>query len=773
MSTYVTTSGKGNGEAKAKTGDEALLEKAKKCFKVAVDAFRAQSDREVEDLKFQVGELQWSDQAKNERKGGVLGAQVIPPRPMLSVPQLDQPKQLVLNQAREANLGVNIHPVSELANDDTAKVLQGIYRRIERDSNASQARNWGLDRAVLAGRGAYRVNVVWDEDSDPQFFDQEITIERLLYQDAAYFDPASQKPDFSDGEWAFVTAWMPLETFRRQYPDAQMDLTTDRDFADELVREPEWVKKDGEGQAIRVAEYFYKVHDFESVKAPNGRTRKRDVVSVKRVVMTAFEILEKQDWMGRYIPLIPVIGRELQPFEAERRWVGMIRPARDAQIFANYSASSLVEAMATEPKVPVVGAEGQFEGHEDEWQQINTRNLPYIEYKPKTIAGEQAPPPARMQVDSSKMNLAAEGLNIAKDWIQSITGFYDPSLGKLGREKSGRQVLALQQQADTGNNHFLASLADTTLPYEARVIMDLIPQIYDRPGRITRILGEEDEVKPVMLNQTFRIDPASGRPVPAQPTEQGSKTYNLKEGKYTVSVSIGKSYQTRMQEGQEEIGAILQADPSLMPLIGSIYFRYRDSPGSKEIADILKEVREKTYGPLGTDKDQGPTPEQLQAELQATKGQLEQSTQMFQAAVQEIKTKQVEQDGKFKIAEMQAANDLRLKNMDITLQLLKNAASITDAQIAAEAKGLQTATEAVNEAQALGHQHAFEADQAEQDRQHEQEQAQFTAAHAAGLAAAGGNTMNITREGGKDQEQEQGGETTSATLPPEPEAPTE
>lgn len=754
------------------TANEAILEKAKKCFKLAVEAFKGQSEREVEDLKFQVGEFQWSEQAKNERQGGRLGGQVIPPRPMLSVPQLDQPKQLVLNQAREANLGVNIHPVSENATDETAQVLQGIYRRIERDSNASQARNWALDRAVLCGRGAYRVNVKWDEDSDPAYFDQEIVIERLLYQDAAYFDPAAQKPDFSDGEWAFVTAWMPLDTFRRMYPDAEYDLADSADFDNSMREEPEWVRNDGEGKAVRVAEYFYKDHAYESVKAPNGRTRKRDVVSVKRVVMTAFEVLETQDWMGKYIPLIPVVGRELQPFEAERRWVGMIRPARDAQVFANYSASTLVEAMATEPKVPVVGAEGQFEGHEDEWQQINTRNLPYVEYKPKTLNGEVMPPPARMQVDSSKMQLAANGLNVAKDWIQSITGFYDPSLGKLGREKSGRQVLALQQQADTGNNHFLASLADTTLPYEARVIMDLIPAIYDRPGRITRVLGEEDDVKAVMVNQTFKLDPATGNPVPAQEGEPGAKTYNLSEGKYTVSVSIGKSYQTRMQEGQEEIGAILQADPSLMPLIGSVYFRFRDSPGSKEIADILKEVRTKQFGPLGKDKEQGPTPEMLQAELQATKGQLQMAGQQLQMAVQKIETDQAKQQAQMYKAQLDHQAKMADLETRMNESIQKNATTIAVAQINAEAKGAQMATEARNEAIALGHEHAFEADQAELDRQHEQDQAAFNAAHAVGMGAAGGNTMNRTIEGGQDQEQEQGGETSTATLPPEPAQPT-
>ena len=46
---------------------------------------------------------------------------------------------------------------------------------------------------------------------------------------------------------------------------------------------------------------------------------------------------------GRYIPIIPVIGRELIPFEQDRRYVGMIEPNKDAVRLLNYSASSAVE----------------------------------------------------------------------------------------------------------------------------------------------------------------------------------------------------------------------------------------------------------------------------------------------------------------------------------------------------------------------------------------------------------------------------------------------
>ena len=55
------------------------------------------------------------------------------------------------------------------------------------------------------------------------------------------------------------------------------------------------------------------------------------------------ELTPAQEWNGRYIPIVPVLGRELQPFDGERRFVGMIRPAKDGQRLFNYAASNAVE----------------------------------------------------------------------------------------------------------------------------------------------------------------------------------------------------------------------------------------------------------------------------------------------------------------------------------------------------------------------------------------------------------------------------------------------
>jgi hypothetical protein len=584
---------------KALTGEK-LLQKAKDCFKAASDVEQKQREREKEDLSFQIPENQWDPEARRYRKGTATS----PGRPMLSVSLLSQPMQLIQNQAAQAELGVEIHPVSEKSDPEVAEIKQGLYRRIERDSNAQLARLWAFDRAKQCGRGWYRINTQWDEDGDDEF-DQEIMIERIHDQGSVYIDPAAVKADCSDAKWAIILNWVDLDSFEELYPDAEIP-STESEFKAWSESDPEWVSQDGNKKAVLVAEYIYKVPQYEDVEK-GGRKRRKDVSPVKIAHVTAKEIVYEEDWNGRYIPLIPVIGTELQPFDGQRMWEGMVRKAKDAQKFFNFSISTLVERMAMEPKAPFIGAEGQFRGHEEEWLLANVRNQPYLEYRPTSHEGNLNPAPARAQVDSSGMSVALMALDQARSFVQSATSVYAPSLGEMPSDQSkqsGRAILALQQQSDAGTGQFLQNLANISMSYEARVVLDLMPKIYDRPGRVVQVLGVEDEPKAVMLNRLFVMDQngrpqAAPPPQPGMPPPQNVKMYDLSKGKYTCSVSIGKSFQTRLQEGASEIGQILQAAPQLMPIIGPTYFRFRDFPGAREVSDLLKKVREKQFPGLG------------------------------------------------------------------------------------------------------------------------------------------------------------------------------
>lgn len=696
-------------------------------FKLASEAETQQRRREIDDLKFQIPDLQWPSDVKTQRGGQVVGGVAVPPRPMLSIPKLDQPIQLVLNQEKAAHLGVQIHPQSEKANDETAETLQGLYRRIEVDSRADLARGWAFDRAVKAGRGVYRVNKEWahDDTDDPaSLSDQKLVIQRILHQSSVYLDPFAQEPDWSDGEWCFITADVPWDRYKREFKDSEMAAYGDDEFrglGDEL---PGWVGgDDADSRTVRIAEYFRKEWTTETIDLGDGRTRKKRVAKVLWSKINGIEELEKEEWDGQYIPIIPVIGRELQPFDGERRWVGMIGPAKDGQRLFNYAASAAVEKEALETKAPWVGAEGFAEGHEVEWAQSNTRNFPYLEYKPTTIAGQQTLPPQR-NVAGANISASLELLREADEFIKASTFSFDATLGKLSnKDRSGKAILAQQQQSDAGNSHYLDNLATISLTYEAKVILDLIPKIYDRPGRVERILGIDDEPQQVMLNAPFMPGPDGGMPQPAPPNAKPDqvKHYDLNGGSYAVTVSVGKSYQTKLQQGADEFGMLFQAEPQLFALLGDIYLKFRDFPGHTEAAERVKRM----LPPQAQEPGQNgqASPEEMQQQL----AQLQQQLQLASAIIEKDLAKY---QGQAQIEQVKAQSQLQLKaaeadltfqtmkldhEFQVKLQGMKDATALQIKELDAQMKGLQITHDAQHEAQALAH----EARQSDLDRTHD------------------------------------------------------
>jgi hypothetical protein len=327
---------------------EPKIKQALERLKLSIESYDSQYKREKTALAFQVPENQWPADVKNSRKSITIDGVFLPERPMLSIPTLDQPIQLALNQERQAHLGVQVHPLTEEADDDTAEVLQGLYRRIETDSRANLARSWAHERAVKAGRGCYRINKVKDRDSaDPD--DQKIIIQRILRQESVYPDPFAEQPDWSDGRFCFITAWLPVSKFKKKYPNAQLSSYNDADFGALAAEQPNWITGEGEGQAILIAEYWRLEEDEDT----GART-------VYWSTIDAIEELEpEQVWDGAHIPIIFTVGRELIPFDKERRWTGIIEPNMDGARLVNYAASGLVETFLARDESQPRGRSGR------------------------------------------------------------------------------------------------------------------------------------------------------------------------------------------------------------------------------------------------------------------------------------------------------------------------------------------------------------------------------------------------------------------------------
>lgn len=719
---------------------EKLLDTARLRFKLAVEAEEAQRDREKEDLQFQVPELQWTESARRQREGDGN----TPARPCLSVSIIDQPLQLLYNQMRAADIGIEVHPISEDADKETAEVKQGLYRDIERRSRAELARAWAYKRAIACGTGAYRVLTEYDEFSDEPT-DQRIVIKRILHQEAVYFDPTAEEPDWSDGRFAFVTTWMPKDAFREAYPKAKAPAPDDRKgWAVISQNTPNWVR----AEDVLVAEYWWRERTYRDVKVGKKEHKiPEDKVFVAK--LCGWDILEaEQEWIGKHIPLIRVLGTEVVPFDEERRFTGIIGPSKDGQRIHNHGISAVVEKVSLEPKAPFVGYADQFEPYKDIWASANIKSFAYLPIAPYKVGDQLAPLPQRVQIDQTGSSLAMMLVQLGQASVQSASSVFDPSLGRENpKERSGRAILALQQQSDAATGQYIEGLADA-MRYEALVVLDLMGKVYDRPERVIRIIeGSQKKSKAVMVNAKHYVHPQTGRPValqegqqppmvpgrpmapmpgmpmpggpppgpPPQPQPAEVKEFDLTKGIYDVAIKVGKSYQTRLQEGSDRIGELIAKEPSMAPAFLDIYLEYQDWPGAPEMAKRAEAFRRMVMPGLEDGQQQGPDPKQMAGQMQAMGQQLQLAQAQIGALVQKLETKQAETQAMLMKAQMD--NQTRIQVAEIN----------ADSQMAI--KGLAEKVALIGDQVKFIHEermekelHEHEAMQAAIQRDHEREQ---------------------------------------------------
>ena len=192
--------------------------------------------------------------------------------------------------------------------------------------------------------------------------------------------------------------------------------------------------------------------------------------------------------------------------------------------------------------------------------------------------------------------------------------------------------------------------------------------------------------------------------------------YDLNKGRFAISVSVGKSFQTRLQEGQAEIGGVLEKAPQLMPVLGDIYFKYRSFPGHIEIADRLARLREKQFPGLGEDEEGGMTLDQAKAMLEKQQGMLQEMDQRLKAAMMEIQVDRAKQEATLQKTQMETQSREVIEQLKANTELLKEV-------IRAQSKKAEGDEERMQKA-----------DEGERGRQHEAMRDGFEAAHEENMA---------------------------------------
>ena len=631
------------------------LDKAEK----SNDYFKEVYDKASADLSFLSDEpyAQWDTKdAEARRRAG---------KPTLQIDQLSQFVSQVSNDVRMNTPSINII-ATDGGDPETAEIIEGKIREIERNSNADDAYDNAVNFSIKSSIGYIRV----DHDyANNDSFDQELMIKRVVNPSSILFDPDSVEADGRDAKFCVILENLTKDEFKDRYPDND-PVSFDIEGT---------VQDDSIGKDITIAEYFVidespiyifvdefgELQKSETKPEYAQKVRKTTSKKILRYKVSGQDVLEEGTFPGDYIPVVPVLGEEAW-IDGKRHLYSLIRRAKDPQRLYNYWASVETEILMKAPKSPVVAVEGTVEDYAEDWQ--NPEKAAVLRYTQTDSAGRPAAAPQftpPIQIPAGIVNARQQTTGD----IRSTMGLYDSFLGQQDNAISGVAIGSRQKEGDRAVFHFADNLV-RSITQVGRIIVSAMPEIYDQP-RVVQIIGKEDTEDKVGVN---------GMVVEGQ-----ERHYDLTQGNYSVSVTTGASYATMRQEATSFFERVVASQPQLMSIAGDLLFKYADFPGAQALSERLK----KTIDPKILDDELDPQMmamqkqnEQMQQGIQMLEGQIGQLVQQLQdkQAEIEIKAKSEMNDSaeaklkhqldvaKLRLDEQKTAGELALKKQELELR---------------------------------------------------------------------------------------------------------
>ena len=609
--------------AEIETDQDSRIQQAMEFLRQVNDVDSNNRAEALDDVRFAAGD-QWPVDVQNSR--------VLEARPCLTINKVDAYCRQIVNQIREQRPRIKCHGMNTQSDEKQAEIITGLCRHIELQSDADQAYLNAVDYAVRMGWGYIRIHTDYVKDDS---FNQEIYIKPIENPFTVYFDPNSIMADGSDAERCLITTLIPKKTFSAMYPEAEIDSGFVSRGTGDVVGD--WIQK----EEIRIAEYWYTVREsVVLLQLSDGSSiyedetdkelmkelgieiiNKRDSVrkKIKWCKVTAMQVLEEGEWAGKYIPIVPVYGQSTIVQGKHKRF-GLVRMAKDPQRMYNYWSTALTETVALAPKAKWLLAEGQDEGHENEWAQANIKAMPVLRYKQTDIDGRTAPPPVRQSPEQPPTGAMAAMQSMNLD-LQAVIGIFDPSQLPQGVQ-SGKAIAGQQAQSDMTNMHYYDNLT-RSIRQVGRICLDLIPKIYDTE-RAMRIIGADGKPEIMTINER-KMD------------EQGVNRIlnDVTVGEFDVVMDTGPGYNSKRQEASDAMMQLFAAEPQLIQVAGDLLVRNMDFPGADVIADRMA-----VNNPLAQLDDMSDIPPAIQMKLKQGQAQVQALTQQLQQMQLMVKQRQ-------------------------------------------------------------------------------------------------------------------------------------
>ena len=647
--------------------DEGLISTSLKRFKITADAESEWRRQALEDLRFSIGTGQWDEAVKANRE--------IEGKPCLTINRAPAFLRQYTGEERQHRPAMLVSPVGGGADIQVAKIHQGVLRHIEVASSADVTYDNAYDMMMRIGGCPWRILTDFVGEKS---WDQEPRIEGIENPFACYLSPV-RRPDGTDPLWGHIIRDYSKDDYVAEFGETEMAKLS---FPTTLGNaEPEWVTKDG----ARVAEYWWielerktlcllddgtavlKDEIEEEDKARIVQDRETVIRKVQCVKHDALHVIQRYEWLGKYLPFPEVNGVRLNVNGKIYR-AGMVRDYRDAQRIYDFMVTRQVEQVDLTGKDPLWVADANAQ-YGESYRQMNRTNYSHLFFKAYDDNGKQLPVPQRAGREAP-IQAMTEIVKQADYDMKAVIGIYGPSLGEESgnAQESGFAILTRQQQTDTGSVSWHDNL-NRAIAWQAKILLDLWPRYINR-ARVQRIVNPDDSVRHAVIFNSQMTDPEEARAM--LDYQSGlKKVYDVGSGDYDAVLSTGPMYKAARQEAFRALTMVINENPQLMlPVVGDIWAKNADFPD----ADVLATRFKKMLPPNLQDSDA----EDAQTKLTQAQSQIAQMTQMHNLMVQElnrasdtIRTKRLDLESRERVALMNNWTQLmlqRLKSHDAAAQ---------------------------------------------------------------------------------------------------------
>ena len=580
-------------------------------FKKAEEWYQSCMNRQEGDLKFAFGDpdnqYQWDASVLRARKN----------RPCLTVNMVRQHNLEIINSIRKSRPRIKVRATGGPASYESASAYQALVSYVERCSNADLSYHGAVTRQIHAGMGAWRVTTDY---ADEMTFDQIMKIEPIHDPSMVYFDPDARSPDRRDGRFTFLFEDMSHDKCEEKHARYKEKGAFEQ-FRGAGIGGDAWLGKDH----VRVCEYWRKKVKHLRLfakKMENGeegfiredqmeqelinymvqnkaRMRKVPVVTVERIVMIGRKIVSKDDWPGKFIPIVPLIGEEMV-VDKKLDIRGHTRNLKDAQRMYNYWSSSSVEYGALQTKTPWIIAQEALEDFDEVWRTANIKNHAYLPYHSVDEHGNQVPPPQRVEPPVSSP-VAMGGMDRAQMEMMRASGQFGTMFGEAGNERTGEAIGKRLEQGENSTYHFIDNLG-TSIRYTGEIILDLFPKIFDTK-RVLMVQAED------ATYYQLTVDPKAAEAFQKRMNhkqEVVNRIFNPNVGKYEVEIDVRPGYATRREEAFNAYTLLLTQSPELAGILGDLLFLAADFENAEEAAARMRRmIPQQALG-------EGPSPQEQQ-----------------------------------------------------------------------------------------------------------------------------------------------------------------